>query len=419
MKLRVTCSGCDAVLCYDTRAHERAGICPECEELVLPPDEDEEDRPKKKAKAAKGDKHAITEKPGMVASEDLDSLRNVLSLESHMEDLEREGKSLAREHGIHMDEELDANYDTKAQLDGRLAELKGDLPEAASAYQPSGKLPMSALAAMLWGTAVAAGAAVVAELIAGAIAAAVIALMALLNVVVMAIGCIWFFAIIIFFIVGVIAYAAPFFLGGCTAAWVTTAFGRLGKNRNESVAALLSVLAAALSIGVVWIAFVFFGRMAFDSWRLFDWETSTWLIIGHVLMGIGLIIAMITAYAVAADTVQSTKFCEKCEEFMQEAEVKSLQIGGIKTMVQALDDDKVPIAASLLVADKGQDGKVTLYTCPCCSAGYVELNVQVNAKYMDDGSQQDYSETWRVASAKLNANEVEWFWIFSEQLAND
>src|SRR5262249_35166503 len=123
MMKRVKCPGCMIALAFDTLAHDKGGLCPECGNLVLPPhgdaDDDEPAPPRKRGE------HAITERPDKrVRTSDVDSLPEVRSLDSQIEDLQWEGKSLARDHGARVDEPFDTEFDSKAELDRRVAELQ-------------------------------------------------------------------------------------------------------------------------------------------------------------------------------------------------------------------------------------------------------------------------------------------------------
>ncbi len=337
MKGEVKCPGCKAKLRYGSDLDGKPGICPACEQLVLPPEDAASDGPDED-----DDPHAITAKPGKARA-----LQKVLPIDARLEDVQWEGKSLARAHRIDLDEKLENEFDNKKKAEKELANLKRDLPLVESAYVPSGKLPGSALGLMVLGTWVAAGAALAAEVVVGIVAAIVIGILAALNVALAALGCIWCIAAILGVIVGLIAYAAPFFSGGLAAAWVTAYFGRLGKNRNMTAVALVSMLASALATFFLWLVFVFFAQDRLDHEIKADLGASSLHLIGHGLMGLGALIAVGTAWWMGRAMVQAAKFCEECEEFMDETALKTLGVGGIKATVQALADKNMPVAASM------------------------------------------------------------------------
>jgi hypothetical protein len=377
---------------------------------VLPPDEDADD-----VDADDADPHAITAKPGKTSV-----LQKVLPIDDRLEDVQREGKTLARENRIDLDEALEKEFENKEHADEVLARVKEDLPVVQSAYVPSGKLPSSALGLMVFGTWVAALAALATEVIVGMIAALVIGLLLALNAAIAALGCIVWIVAIFAIIIGFIAYLAPFFCGGLAAAWVTSYFGRLGKNRNMTAVALVSVFATALATIALWLVFVLFARGALD--RQFQADMADWNLhwIGHVAMAIGALIAVITAWFTGRNLVQSAKFCEKCEEFMEETELNKLSVGALRTMVEALSVKNTPVAASLQCSGAGPDGKMTLFACPLCQAGIVEVELSFDGKYKDnEGNEQNMTESWLVVSKKLKATDVAWFKLYHERAGGE
>jgi hypothetical protein len=175
----------------------------------------------------------------------------------------------------------------------------------------------------------------------------------------------------------------------------------------------------AVSVLILWVAYFFIGVRVFEGANLEFASDSTLQWAGHAVIGIGGILAVFVALGAASSFVNNAKFCEECEEYMEEAELKSLNAGAIHAMVLALNDDKPAVAASMLCCDPGNDGKVMLYHCPICDAGYVELTLQFKAKWKDNASDQTRDETWRVASVPLDEYEVEWFRIFKEEAGDD
>lgn len=395
MPQNVKCPGCKLRLQYSDDLEGEPGVCPECAHLILPPVGKEDKAPADRA------------------------LRKVKPLDDCLDDLRRQGKALARENDIRLRDRLDPEFADKTEVEARLTELKKDLPEKESAYQPSGKLPASALGAMLLGAGVAVGAALLAEIVGGAIAAAIIALLVAINLAIACVGFIVFIAVIIGVVVGVIALAIPFVAGGWTAARVITYFGQMGKNRNESVASLLSMGATAVSILIVWVVYFFVGPKLIEALEVEAVSDSVLQWIGHGIVGVGGLLAVFIALGSASTYVKDAKFCEECEEFMEEAELKTLDAGAIHGMVLAFQEAKTAVAAGMLCCDKGEDGKVMLFHCPTCDAGYLELNLQFKARWQEDGSEQTREETWRVASLPLDEYEVEWFRIFKEEAGED
>jgi len=394
MPQNVKCPGCKARLRYTRDLDGEPGVCPECEHLILPPE-------------------------GKSKDEADNTLRAVKPLDSRMDDLRSEGQALAKDNDIRLRGILTPNYGDKAQVNARIQELKVDLPVTESAYQPSGKLPVSALGSMLLGAGVAIIAALLAELVGGAAAAAIIAIMAAINLAIACVGFIVYIAVIAGVIIGVLALALPFIAGGWTAARVTTYFGQLGKNRNETVASVLSIAATAVSIVILWVAYYFVGERLIEMLKIEVLSDATLQWIGHGVMGVGGLLAMLVSLGAASSYVKDAKFCEECEEFMEETELRTLGVGAVHGMVVALKERRPEVAAGLLCCDPGDDGKVTLFHCPTCDAGYVEISLMFKAKYTENASEQTREETWRVASESLDEYEVEWFRIFKDEAGDD
>jgi hypothetical protein len=394
MPQTVKCPGCKLRLRYTRDLDGEPGVCPECEHLILPPEGTSQDAPD-------------------------ETLRAVKLIDDRLDDLQREGRALAREHDVRLSDAFDFRFDNKAEVEARLSDLKHELPVKESAYQPSGKMPASALGAMLLGTFAAIGLALVAEFVVGLLAAAVIGALIALNLAIACVGFIVFIAVIFAVIIGLIALVAPFAAGGWTAARVTTYFGQWGKNRNEAAASLLSMAATAISVLIVWGVYYFIGARMIDGVNLEFMSDSTLQWLGHGVVGVGGAIGVFLSLGAASTFVKDAKFCEECEEYMEETELRSLNAGAIHAMVLALQEEKPAVAAGMLCSDKGDDGKAMLYHCPCCDAGYVELTLQFKAKWQESGSEQNRDETWRVASVPLDEYAVEWFRIFKDEAGDD
>jgi hypothetical protein len=80
-----------------------------------------------------------------------------------------------------------------------------------------------------------------------------------------------------------------------------------------------------------------------------------------------------------------------------------------------IKDHNLPLAASMLCCDVGVDGRVILFACPSCNAGFVEVQLEFNGTYEHDGQTTDHVKVWRVASAELSEYDVMWYRIFREQ----
>ena len=104
MPQNVKCPGCKQRLRYSYDLEGKPGICPACEHLILPPE-------------GKGEQGGSGD----------ESLREVRSLEDRLDDLKREGKALARENGIRLNDKLDPDFGDKKQVEARQKELKREV----------------------------------------------------------------------------------------------------------------------------------------------------------------------------------------------------------------------------------------------------------------------------------------------------
>jgi len=318
------------------------GVCPVCDHIVLAPKD-----------ADAGDDETAVETPFGI-TEKPQSSKEVIPLENKIEELHAERRKMARDLDIYLQEAFKKDFVNKTAVDAYAERTKRELPQVESAYQPSGKMPDAALGMMIAGFGVSFGAAVLAEVVVGAISAVVIALLLLINGLLLFTGCLWCFGIVILVVVGLIALAAPYVAGGWAAAATTTSFGRMGKNRNETVAALLSVGATALSIIVVWLAYWLFGANQVEALDPGEVGPTVLMWTGHAVMGLGGIIALIAAWWMAATMVQEAKFCEECEEYMEESELRALTAGGMRCLVMAIKERTCPLPPACSAARKAR-----------------------------------------------------------------
>ena len=303
-----------------------------------------------------------------------------------------------------------------------LARWKKQMPQVDSAYQPSGVLPASALLLMIWGFVFSIVMALVAEAVVGVLAIAIVALLAVINAVALMGGfifCIW---VIILILVLIVALVAPFIAGGWAAAWTTTLFGRWGKNRNVTVPSLLSILSAAISVPVAGFLFVLVAKEPLDQWQPFGFHPETLHTIYWIVGGIGFLVAIVSAFAVALTIVEGAKFCEDCECYMDKSPLKTLHAGGMRATVQALTDKNIDLAVHMLDRTSGENGNVTLFCCPRCFKGYLEVWVHFKAHwykkspgmFQSKEEKHDLQEDWLAASIELESADVQRFQTWLE-----
>jgi MFS family permease len=314
---------------------------------------------------------------------------------------------LLEEHGIDLHERHHQGVGSEAEAKQELEAWKQELPEVPSAYQPSGVLPTMALIFMLVGAVLGAPAGALAGTIVAAIGGVVTGLLVLLNTVVAACGFVVCIFVVLTVIAAVVTVLLTFVAVGVTSALVTTSMGRLGKNRNASAAAGLSMLSAGLGLVLTWGAFAFAAQGPIEqALEMEGGSLNVWSVIGLV---VGVIVAIIAAGVFAYYLVLTAKFCEDCEKYMDTGALKTLRLGGLKAMAKALAARDVAATLALVDAPGGSEAKPELFSCADCGKGYLELTAQFKATWPEKGETKEKSESWLVGSIALDADEVKRF----------
>jgi hypothetical protein len=209
-----------------------------------------------------------------------------------------------------------------------------------------------------------------------------------------------------------------YFSTGWVSAWCTTRFGEWGKNRNKNAAVLLSVIASIIPVVFAWVCYYkYIGSQPLLEKRAirvraFEYQSDTISVVSTVF---GLVIAPAVAGFFAASRVGAAKFCENCKSFMRVTGPKSLRLGCLRAMVRAVRRGRIDLAAYLLQEPCGVDGEVRLYSCRCCSRGYLEVTATYKAVWEGKGTggglfatePTHTKETWLAASCELAVPDVE------------
>lgn len=380
--MRVKCPACGVVVQCDPGPSGKRVACPACQKVfsVRPPSE------------------AVTATPVPRREEEI---LDVLPADAEPSGPTRAAHLFARQEGIDPHETFDRRVADEAEADTLLNEWRQEMPEASSAYQPSGALPAGALMLMVAGSVVGAVAGLLAGGAVAAVGGALIALIAYLVALMAFCGVVWCIVPILGGIVALVVAIGTFAAAGGVSAWCTTSFGRLGKNRNVRAAVLLSVLSSVLAIGIALILYYTVGKpllVEHDMARFSD-------LIALVTAAIGGVIAAFMAGGVAGDSVRGAKFCESCECYMTATSLKTLGLGSLRTLVRALGQNRLDVAGSLLHGPDGEDGDVKLFSCPSCSRGYLEATAKYKAEWKVKKDTKDKEQSWLVASRELSEAE--------------
>jgi hypothetical protein len=299
-------------------------------------------------------------------------------------------------HGVSEPNVEDASVATQLMQQWQAA-----LPAVPSAYQPSGAVPPSALITMALGTGLGVVLSALAQLVTGAVALAVIALLRALVLGVRS-GWITIFAGLLMLIAGVLPFAA----GGWVSARMTTWFGRWGNNRNKVVAQFLSVTSAGVAAAAVaWLLYAF-GTGFLGEWLSIDAQGPGFRLVYGSAAALAAAIAMGVAGCVAGTHVERDKFCEECALFMRRLKLKSLRLGALQAVTRAASERNTQVIASLLHSPAGLDGTVELFWCPDCGRGFVEVTAHFQARWPGTDGERRMKESWLVASLELPAAEM-------------
>ncbi len=284
--------------------------------------------------------------------------------------------------------------------------LRRSLPEAESAYQPSGVMPASALLLLIAGSPLAIGSSYTAGLIALALGAAVTAVIVGLNVLTMVCG--W--VVCIFAILSLLAALATYgFVFGAAGYWsakATASLGRWGKNRNAACvgafAAVYAVAASVLLMISVWMEFVVEANVLDVLTDPLQWITTRdWMF--WTLTGVGVLIAAFIAWAMAESFVAEDKFCEACEAYMFKEELPRVTLGGLRALAVSVASEDIQATANTITQAPGRDGAPNLFHCHQCGSGFLDVICIFEASRPDDdGKQESVEEEWLVASCALD-----------------
>jgi hypothetical protein len=294
----------------------------------------------------------------------------------------------------------------EAAADAHLAQAKARLPEVASAYQPSGKLPFAGLAALAGGAVFASIAAAVTGTLVAGIALALFALMGFLVAVIAACGFVACITLVWGVGVAVIGGAATFgglgWVAGTTTAWA----GKLGQNRNATAAYVFSFFATFVGWAAVAAAPVLLAQVVPPSPDDFSvgglvhlFGDYGWLH-GGVLV-LGLAFALLMAWVGAEDAMLAQKFCEPCGLYMQETKLPGLSFAAGEEALDAIDAGDGAGAARALGVESGLDLEPTLHRCPRCGAGFFEARGWTRAKWTGPKGEKDAVHDWRAISCAL------------------
>jgi phage FluMu protein Com len=391
----VTCPHCTRTLAINSQYLGQSVQCPLCKEAFVPSISPEGIQPTPSVPLdLPRPAPLLVDKPAAVSSAAMSG---------------SPGQVFADRARIDLSETHTVQVGTAREANKRLEHWKEALPTATSAFTPSGKLPAVAIGFMSVGAVLGA----VGGAVTGIVLAALTAVLCYgigwgLDLMANFCGRVLCIVVVLGFGVALVGAGLSFAGLGWAAAAITTRMGQVGKNRNAPMAALFSVISATLALVLVFLALGVLGQFiepgqAAKTWG--DW--IDWVMLIVLILGCGL--GLCVAGCVGHGTVTSSKFCEECEQYMEEKKLPGLGLGALKGVTRALDNRRLHEAVELLDVQPGEEGKSSLFRCPLCGRGYVEVTARFKCTWIKDDETENKEESWLTASVELEQHEVDLF----------
>lgn len=297
----------------------------------------------------------------------------------------------------------------RGDAESQTTQLKARFPEVESAYVPSGALPASALLWLAIGGALAVPVSAMVGTILGGITVVLAALMGLVIALVAACGFVVCFTIVIELVI-VVGGAAITFGGaglavGFLVAWLA---GRMGKNRNAWAAALVASSATFVGVLVLFalpqVALLFVGPPDPTSDFAISTIVHTIADLGWVQITVGVLgalVAMAAAGLIAYGEVGLQKFCERCNEHMDDMLLWGTSFEHAAILVERSRANDYASIASVLAQEQGIDVETHLHACPRCGVGFLESQAHVRAQWPGKDGDEDDHWQWLFLSTSL------------------
>jgi hypothetical protein len=391
MSIRVSCPACGSVSYFDERDAGREADCPSCQRPIEIPGAEEPIL------------DVVPEEP-VLEVEPEPPILDVVGEEPRPSSGTRR-----RVPSIDEEEAFDGHVDSEVAATALLRQWRADMPEVASAYQPSGVLPAMALVNMSIGATVGAPAGTVAGGLVAAVGGGLLAALGWLIALILFCGFIVFAMVALFGLLGLVVVLLTFSASGWVSAVFTTEFGRWAKNRNVRAAVLFSTVSAGLSVVLAWVLFQAFAKPILVDHGWIGPQIGDFDILSPIAALLGGAFAVFIARRTAADRIRAAKFCEECERHMERSPLKKLGLSGLRAMAHALNQNRLAEAVSALDLPPGESGEADLFTCPSCSRGYVELKANFKAVWKETKDKKEKTESWLVSSVELGAEDMKRF----------
>jgi ribosomal protein S27AE len=300
----------------------------------------------------------------------------------------------------------EALVESSQASDAHFAALAERWPEVPSAYVPSGKLPWSGLVALLGGGVLATVAAALTGVLVTAVSLALFTAMGFVIAVVAACG--FVACIMLVWGLGIALVGGGLTFGGLgrVAGALTAWFGKLGKSRNVLAPIVLGFVATF----VAWAALASLPSAVASLVPPSDADFSVgglvhlfgdygWVHV--VVLLVGLAFALVMAFVGAEGTVKAQKFCEPCDVYMADKQLRGASLVAGEQLCRSLAVRDMPPIVDLLATDSGSDLEPSLHRCPRCGAGYLEAKVWARTKWKEGKDDKSAERTWLALSTAL------------------
>lgn len=295
----------------------------------------------------------------------------------------------------------------EASAEVHFAQLRARFPDEKSAYRPSGKLPLSGLAALAGGGMIASVVAALTGVVLAGISLVLFAIMGFVIALIAVCGFVVCITLVWGLGVAVVGGGATFGGLGWVAGALTAWFGRLGKNRNVTAAIVVGFLATLVAWAMLAILPPLVASVVPPSAEDFSVGGLVHLFgdygwVHYGVLVVGLLFALLMAFIGAEDTVNAQKFCESCELFMVDKRLCATNLETGAHVIACVRAGDAVGAVDVLTGDTGSDLEPTLHRCPKCGAGILEARLWTRARWVDAKGAKDAVRDWLVLSSTLS-----------------
>lgn len=129
-----------------------------------------------------------------------------------------------------------------------------------------------------------------------------------------------------------------------------------------------------------------------------------------VIIYISAALAGVLAFLTGKSATRDSKFCEACGEYMKTAAMPLATFSMLQDFVQAVEQGQPPDGwMNALPTDKGESGKLTVFSCPRCEAGFLEVTATFSARYATAGKEnkvEKLSKSWTASSKSADRQTI-------------